>query len=300
MTKIERKSPIAEANRLSHMLNVVRKIEQDRFPVDVKELALDYSHQCFPEAPITRILGDDLPGFEGMLAPNASQSKWQIVFNNQVRSPGRIRFTQAHEFGHYLLHRFLQQRFECTELDMCEWDSKEKRLESEADEFASYLLMPLDDYRRQTLGTRISFDLLSHCADRYGVSLTAAVLKWIDVAPERAILVAVRSNHLLWARSNRGAFRSGRYFATRKHTTPVPRSSCLHSANASLQDVHSVPARCWFPKEPADMSMTEMRFSIEPYDYTLGLLLMPDAEWRPQSLEDDELLVPVDRFLQRD
>lgn len=296
--KIERRAPIVEANRLSAMLNAVLKADAERYPVKVEELAREYSSRCFPEAPITKIEGADLPGFEGMLAPNSAKTKWRIVYNNQGRSPGRIRFTLAHELGHYLLHRAQQQEFTCSELDMHDWDSKERALESDADTFASFLLMPLDDFRKQVAGTPISFDVLSHCANRYGVSLTAAALKWIEIAPLRAILVASRDDHLLWARSNTGAFRSGSYFATRKRTIPVPPGSSLHSRKETLSDVYSVSVRLWFSAEPVDMPMTEMRFNIEQYDYTLGLLLMPESEWQqPREATEDELLVPIDRVL---
>jgi hypothetical protein len=48
--------------------------------------------------------------------------------------------------------------------------------------------MPLDDYRRQTTD-HADFDYLGHCADRYGVSLTAATLKWLEWTDERAVFV---------------------------------------------------------------------------------------------------------------
>jgi hypothetical protein len=91
---------------------------------------------------------------------------------------------------------------------------KERDIEAEADQFASTLLMPLDDFRHQVDGESISFDLLGHCADRYGVSLTAAALRWTQIAPGRAVLVASRDDHLLWAKSSKAAFKSGAYFAT--------------------------------------------------------------------------------------
>ncbi|MBW9242069.1 ImmA/IrrE family metallo-endopeptidase [Pseudomonas paracarnis] len=46
-----------------------------------------------------------LPGFEGLLVRNLASSKWMIAYNDQLESPGRIRFSLAHEFGHYLMHR---------------------------------------------------------------------------------------------------------------------------------------------------------------------------------------------------
>lgn len=281
------KKPTVEANRLSKMLNQV--LGEERFPVKVEELALEYSTQCFPNSPIAKIVGEDLPGFEGLLKSNKDQSRWLIVYNSSVASPGRRRFTLAHEFGHYLLHRQLQPQFACSQQDMEEWDADERQIEVEADVFASFLLMPLDDFRKQLAGQEISFDLLSHCANRYGVSLTAAALKWIEIADKRAVVVASRDDHLLWARSNQAAFKSGAFFATRKNTIAVPRVSLAHSQNCiATCQAASTRAQVWFPREPGSMPLTEMTMVSDQYDYTLTLLLMPDAEWRAPQHEDEE------------
>ncbi|WP_204264877.1 ImmA/IrrE family metallo-endopeptidase, partial [Escherichia coli] len=70
------------------------------------------------------------------------------------------------------------------------WDPHGREIELEADTFASYLLMPLDDFKAQIDGQPFSLDLLRHCADRYGVSVTAAALKWREVAPGRVIVLS--------------------------------------------------------------------------------------------------------------
>lgn len=279
------KGPVAEANRLSAMLNQV--VGAERFPVDVETLILDYSRHYFPNSPVTKIVGEDLPGFEGLLKANKERSRWLIVYNAATASAGRKRFTLAHEFGHYLLHRQLKPLFACSPQDMDDGEAGARHLEAEADTFASFLLMPLDDYREQIDGEAISFDLLSHCADRYGVSLTAAALKWIEIADQRAVLVASRDDHLLWARSNRAAFRSGAYFATRQRTIEVPRGSRAHSRNCiATRQAGPTQATVWFPKEPADMPLTEMTLVSDQYDYTLTLLRMPDAEWQVKAHDD--------------
>jgi Zn-dependent peptidase ImmA (M78 family) len=64
-----------------------------------------------------------------------------------LTSPGRIRFTQAHELGHYILHRLECDHFECTDKDMLSSAPGIRNNEAESDLFASCLLMPLDDYR---------------------------------------------------------------------------------------------------------------------------------------------------------
>ncbi len=92
------------ANDLTVILNA--RGGDDRFPVDVKQLAYDYTKQVFPGDPISLVQGASLPGFEGALfkAPEGELG-WGIFYNSNITSPGRINFTLAHEFGHYLLHR---------------------------------------------------------------------------------------------------------------------------------------------------------------------------------------------------
>lgn len=291
------KRPMAEANRISKMLNAV--LGTERFPVKVDELALEYSRQCFAASPIDKVQGEDLDGFDGMLAANKSRSKWLILYNSATASEGRKRFTIAHEFGHYLLHRHQQDRFECGGDDIETGDNNGRDIETESDSFASTLLMPLDDFRRQVDGQPISFDLLGHCADHYGVSLTAAALRWTEIAPKRAVLVASRDDHMLWAKSNEAALRSGAYFATRKNAIELPRQALAHSYNGwDAGDQQTVRAQGWFPREPASMPVTEMTRAAGQYEYTLTLLLMPDAEWQRPRHDDEEAEEDTfDRFI---
>ena len=150
----KRKFPQQEANRLSVML--LHVLGEDRFPVDVEALAREVSRNN--EDPIGKIVGGELPGFEGMLRPHRRRPEWHIVYNDDPRYRGRVRFTIAHEFGHYQLHQpplsgqdyasgTLERDcdFQCKPLRPSAWQDAERQREEEADTFASFLLMPLDD-----------------------------------------------------------------------------------------------------------------------------------------------------------
>lgn len=290
------KKPMAEANRISTMLNAV--LGTERFPVKVDALALEYSRQCFSDSPIDRVQGEVLDSFDGLLKVNKARSKWLILYNSATPSEGRKRFTIAHEFGHYILHRHQQDLFECGD-DIETGDNNERDIEAEADLFSSTLLMPLDDFRRQVDGQPISFDLLGHCADRYGVSLTAAALRWTEIAPKRAVLVASRDDHMLWAKSNKAALKSGAYFATRKNTIELPRDALAHSYNAiDMVENRTGRAQSLFYREPASMPITEMTRVAGQYDYTLTLLVLPEAEWQgPCHDDEDSEEDTYDRFI---
>lgn len=188
----DRPSPMKAANEVSVLLRAV--LGDDRFPVDVETVAMDYSKK-FAD-PIAKIVGESLDGFEGMLRPSRKKPAWHIIYNNDTAYRGRERFTLAHEFGHYLLHRrplnardvaagldshaAESRSFACSPMERHTWTDAGCQIEEEADTFASYLLMPLDDYRAQVDDRDIDLDLLRHITGRYGVSLTAAVRKWIE------------------------------------------------------------------------------------------------------------------------
>jgi len=292
------KRPKAEANAISKLLNQVLGLE--RFPVPVEDLALEYTQQKFRDAPIAKVRGDDLEGFDGMLAANKARDKWLILYNSAVSSEGRKRFTVAHEFGHYLLHRHQQEEFACGAGDIeTSGEGKGGRdIEKEADDFATTLLMPLDHFRRQVNGQDVSFELLGHCANQYGVSLTAAAIRWLEIAPKRAVLVASRDDHMLWASSNEAAFKSGAFFATRKHTIELPGSALAHSRNCTgTAQSLDTRAQVWFAREPAEMPVTEMTKVAGNYGYTLTLLVMPEAQRRWQDgLEEEPVEDSYDRL----
>jgi len=196
-------SPERWAYEITRLLNAV--FGADRFPIDIPTVAREYTAQRFPDEPIISVLGDNLPGFDGALfrAP-AGRKGWGIIYNTQIRSKGRINFTLAHEFGHFLLHRLVYPNgFRCGEQDVVRWDSEYGQVEHQANVFAANFLMPLDDYRRQIAATaNVDFDMIAHCADRYRVSLIAAVLRWLSYTEKRAVLVVSRDGFILWARSS--------------------------------------------------------------------------------------------------
>lgn len=274
-----------EGQPMLNVSDVWTMIRQDlprhqHFPVDVKQIATRLSHERFKD-PITQIKGCAIPGFEGLLTSNDAGTKWMIAYNDKLASPGRIRFTLAHEFGHYLRHRTLRERFNCGAEDKQALEAADRNIEKEADQFASSLLMPLDDVQRQFEGLPFSIDLLKHCASRYGVSLTAAALKWRDIAPGRVIVVAVKDGFLDWACSNPAAYRSGAYFATTRRTIEIPATSTFNNVIWNAQGkIGAVKTSDWFPNETGDSVVQEYSIIEQGagYCYTLGVLVLPELD----------------------
>ncbi|MBT7443001.1 MAG: ImmA/IrrE family metallo-endopeptidase [Methylococcales bacterium] len=290
----DKKFPQKEAIRINRLLDTVPLPPGiDRFPVDVAMVAQDLT-PSFNEDPITAVKGEKMgSSVDGMLVKHSFRNEWAIFYNTDVIHPGRSNFTLAHELGHYMVHRqsLNKTKFQCGEKDMLDENLQGIDIETEANAFAANLLMPNSDFRTQADGQKFSIDLMQHCANRYGVSLTAAVLKWLDFTKKRAIGLLSEEGFMHWSKSSNRAFRSGRYFATKKNCVEVPEFSL------AAEEQYSAAARngvrhgpdIWFPGEEV------MEYSIysEEYGKTLTVLILDDSGGYsdPNGFnEDDELL----------
>ncbi len=299
-------TPEAWAIRLTQLLNIYQGAHGlPRFPIDVAAIATEFSRQFFPEAPITLVEGAPLSkGVEGMLVPKDDGSgEWGILYNSSIRSRGRQNFTLAHEFGHYLLHRAeLKGKRECSGRDMGEWRNGRQRtrhdiVEAEANTFASFLLMPLDDFRDRIRARAVDVDTLTEMAERYAVSLTAAILKWLSITDKRTMIVVGKDGIMDWAWSSDALIRSGIYYAARQDVIELPGASlavCGGDPDKARRGMMHSPG-VWQGNEP----VREMTVFSPSNEMTISLLIYPDASpsFRDMAaLEEEAVPDAFDRF----
>lgn len=291
-------TPQGWAIRLTQILSLHQAAHGlPRFPVDVAALAQDFSRQVFPEAPISMVGGLNLSkGVEGVLMPRPDGSgEWGIIYNESIRSAGRRNFTLAHELGHYLLHRQDHPGgLQCTNRNMVDWDGARNRIEAEANTFASYLLMPLDDFRAQIKGRAIDIDVMTELADRYAVSLTAAILKWMTITDKRAMIVVSKEGFIDWAWSSQPLLRSGVFYAARQTVIELPARSLAArevDTDTGRHGERHEPG-VWLGNEPVH----EMTVFSPTNEMTISLLSYPDrapSRWEVAELEEEP---PQDTF----
>jgi IrrE N-terminal-like domain len=164
-------------------------------PIDVAHIAEEVEDLVIGEhADLTTLPGaPSLPGgatLSGLLIP-ATRRLWVDALEAR-RSPGRRRFTIAHELGHWRLHsegagahtRFCRS----DEVGASEAEARAARqIEREANRFAAALLMPEVLVRREAPLYRLDVQVL---AERFGVSVVA-------------MQVRLESLHLLPGQANR-------------------------------------------------------------------------------------------------
>ncbi|MDK9723133.1 MAG: ImmA/IrrE family metallo-endopeptidase [Rhodospirillales bacterium] len=296
-----RKSPKKTANDITALLTAV--LGEERFPVNVELVAKEYSEKTCAD-PITRIVGASLDDFDGMLRPSNTKPCWHIIYNTGTAYPGRERFTLAHELGHYLLHReplkaddyrvpmedeaVDARSFSCTPLERHTWKTSYEQMEEEADTFASYLLMPMNDYRNLIDGEKISFELLRAITSRYDVSLTAAARKWLEFTNKRAAMVVARDGFALWGRASTAALKSGIFICS---GMPIPDQS-IATLGPDAQGCEKklpiqLPPGVWSFRRGSE-SVQELTIFSERLARSLSLLIFEDTPDRNPLEEQEE------------
>ncbi|MBF0621025.1 MAG: ImmA/IrrE family metallo-endopeptidase [Magnetococcales bacterium] len=266
------RSPVDWAMFVNQVLD--QAFGRERHPISVIETAQLFSKIKFPDESISIVQGADLPGFQGMLIPDPRGRKgWGIFFNHSVKPRTRVRFTLAHEFGHYLLHRHQKPAgFQCRSDTMPEYGDVASRQEHEANLFASHLLMPLHDFQSQISPDEMTdLNMLSFMAQRYGVSLMAIIRHWLSFTLHPATLVISREGYILWSISSQPAIQTGMVFPVHNDPVAIP-------VDALAAHPHMIN----YPKEGALMSagtwfsnrdVVEMVIYSERYDLVISLLL---------------------------
>jgi Zn-dependent peptidase ImmA (M78 family) len=106
-----------------------------------------------------------------------------LILLNSTHPADRMRFTLAHELGHLVMHRFPTD-------DM----------ETEANEFASALLMPTSDISQSFRGRRITLELLAALKPEWKVAMQALLVR----ATSLNFVTANQSRYLWQQISSRG------------------------------------------------------------------------------------------------
>lgn len=141
----------------------------------------------------------DTDAFEAALIMDANKADGAILLARN-RPSQRTRYSLAHELGHWLIptHRpDAAHRFECQLDDLHRVNDKEqnrrRRIEAEANRFASALLMPPRRIRREISGTADLQDIVALAA-RFGVSKEAMARAYVEASHEPiAVLILHRA-----------------------------------------------------------------------------------------------------------
>lgn len=135
----------------------------------------------------------------------SSKSMSLITINSNIDYDSKRRFTIAHELGHHEMHRDCKQIHHDTEATMQYY--KRGHQETEANEFASELLMPEKAFKKECKGKRFSPDLLRQLADTFQTSITSTAYKYFELGPHPICLFYSYNNRVkYWKRPDWDSF----------------------------------------------------------------------------------------------
>jgi Zn-dependent peptidase ImmA (M78 family) len=278
-------TPYKATTKINKILDTIYPHVHERFPVDIEYLAINI-HSLFNWSdPISQIACASIDRFEGALFKNNDKS-WTLLYNNTITSKERIRFTQAHEIGHYVLHRMQQDEFTCSINTIRESDEDGIDIEDQANQFASNLLIPIGDFRKLAEQQSFSFEFLSFCTNRYRVSLEAILIKWLDITNENIVAIISIDGFMKWSYSSRKAYRAKAFFPTRKKTISIPeRSLCANHQIPNCLDGSPIQTCIWFEGAAPHGNLTEYKLFTERLDRIITILKLPRDEelWYCQS-----------------
>jgi Zn-dependent peptidase ImmA (M78 family) len=120
-----------------------------------------------------------------------------IRLREDTPEAGRVRFSIAHEIGHWLLHPGLSQGFLCTAADMVDYARSPE--EAEANRFAANLLMPKSWIPAATWKKDPEFNVTAGLAKDFKTTLTAATRRYVELATHAVVLVFSQNGTIHWS-----------------------------------------------------------------------------------------------------
>ncbi len=200
----------------------------------------------------------------------------QIIVSDRVTDRGALRFSIAHELGHYALEHPSRPPVElCNRARSKRSKSDERDHEAEANAFAGELLIPYELVHRWCEVSPVSLEVAWRIAREFDVSILTAAIRFAELASERCAAVFSAKREVLWfARSStftREIQRGQRidpqsvawdFFATGQiddRAQPVPAHAWLETSSEADIVEHSIASRqhgtvlslLWIPESSA-------------------------------------------------
>lgn len=198
-----------------------------------------------------------------------------ITYDTNTTYRPRIKFSIAHELGHFLLgHKNKEHSvFEDTENDFRK-KGRRAGIEKEADEFASELLLPTFLFDRQIDSSEFNepnFFLVKEIASMFNMSITATAMKLVNSDKYCCALIVSEGGIIQWFRADD----SFPYRIISMVHNPLPEFSCANERfndKENLTPPETLDADIWFEGAPKQAKIVEHSFYMSAWDTCLTLL----------------------------
>lgn len=189
----------------------------------------------------------------------------------------RKRFSIAHELGHLKLnHQTGKIKTVCTNKDMMSW--YKKSIETEANYFASELILPTKMLERLCDVEEVNFSAVKYIAKTFRSSLTATAIKFVHLNPEKCALVYSENGKIIWS------CRSGDWYPFIQLGVPLDQRTEAYEffqRKELYDDPVETPAEAWFDDTRGIGDVIEHSIGSKEFDFVLSLLwIRPSDDWQ--------------------
>ena len=243
-------------------------------------LPVDFARVCREEG-IQLAPGDYSPKFHGRIEFHPNEGVF-ILFHPSPRpglSPGRVRFSICHELGHYFIEEHRELIVGGKVHNSLEpFKPAKNRIESEADNFASALLIP-EVALRGFMGSRAELPLgaILQLADDAQASVQATAFRYVTLANEACVAVISKGTKVLWSVASEPAQEMGFRFLGNPWVPDASTAvTCLRAEPFEVIE-GKTDTGLWFSDRKYAAKLWEESARIGTSDYVLTMLSWPEV-----------------------
>lgn len=216
--------------------------------------------------------------FDGMLLYDARRYHIHINIDRQnTLESKRGRFTLAHELGHYFID---EHRIGLKYGTLKPHGSKHELnhyaiIETEADYFASCLLMPEQKFRKHSGGKQFELQRIMDLSESFQSSMLAVALRFVEIGTHEVMVVVSKGGIVSWySKSNDFPAWPFRFNVGGPLPPTTVAGEFFANKQAKYTTVEEVNADDWFyPKDSrANRRMFEQCYFLESYDYVISFI----------------------------
>lgn len=184
---------------------------------------------------------------------------------------GRQRFSLAHELAHWLCDRDTGS-FQCAKEDIGPENAEAKKVEDQANGYASQLILPTYLVDPWIQGRKASLETASSLGDAFRSSLTAAAIKLVRRSAAPVCLACHSQTKLRW-RQQSFSFPDGFYLVPELHCD-TDAFLMAFGAASGMSRARRQPANLWFTgKDAYRLEVTAQSLKL-PDDTVLTMLAL--------------------------
>ncbi len=186
-------------------------------------------------------------------------------------TPEERRWAIAHELGHFEAHPHVSFLGLCSGEDM-RASYRASGREPEANAFAAELLMPEDLVARHGAVAKVSWDPIVKMAKSFGVSMSAAAIRFAGITDERVAIVCSKDGVIEWVSASRDF---GPKPARGKKVEEWTEARAFFESGTISETPQTVSASAWLEDADDDVHLVEHLLARPGQNVALSLLWFP-------------------------